>query len=400
MVTKKTIAITAVVDVMVEDITYDGILIQILEFVHVDEMSTSGQRITDDGFETTIPSKIQDDIINLTLVSKRFHRIISNHDENGRKKWNIIPVLQISSPQQHQQQPDSRVRVSSTTRLFNKLQDYSSNEDIYSNLQHYRLLIVKDIHKINYDVRFDWVNFDVVETIRDIRLNGITSLHISPTRQTNSKSNAGRFLSDFLVMLPNLYEINFSNINERDMYDAFFNNHVSPFLQIIKWNNIHFTVNFPLCGCFIADNRDYDNNVRQIMMDNSIFHCNEWQDGQVFADFEEREEEEEAEVPANNNNNDNDEEEEEEIFIFHQMIGEKIERLSIRGARYTEQSVHVYDQNKKENKNVPIITRPISQNALMKFVRNAPQTLQWFRSDLSLENITILQLERPTIEFL
>lgn len=40
----------------------------------------------------------------------------------------------------------------------------------------------------------------------------------------------------------------------------------------------------------------------------------------------------------------------------------------------------------------------IPQTALMKYVRNAPTSLQWFRSDLSYENITILQYERPDIQ--
>ena len=41
---------------------------------------------------------------------------------------------------------------------------------------------------------------------------------------------------------------------------------------------------------------------------------------------------------------------------------------------------------------------PIAQNVLINFVRNVPSTLVWFRSDLSTENIRMLQLERPGIE--
>ncbi|OEU18131.1 hypothetical protein FRACYDRAFT_268865 [Fragilariopsis cylindrus CCMP1102] len=39
------------------------------------------------------------------------------------------------------------------------------------------------------------------------------------------------------------------------------------------------------------------------------------------------------------------------------------------------------------------------QNLLIKFVRNVP-TLRWFRSDLTEENMNMLRLERPDIEFL
>eukprot|EP00536_Pseudo-nitzschia_multiseries_P005765 jgi/Psemu1/13439/gm1.13439_g len=41
---------------------------------------------------------------------------------------------------------------------------------------------------------------------------------------------------------------------------------------------------------------------------------------------------------------------------------------------------------------------PVPQAALIKFVRTAPQSLRWFRSDLSPENMDMLRSERPGIE--
>jgi hypothetical protein len=41
-----------------------------------------------------------------------------------------------------------------------------------------------------------------------------------------------------------------------------------------------------------------------------------------------------------------------------------------------------------------------TQNALIKFVRNAPSSIRWFRSDLTLENMNMLRMERPGIELL
>ena len=70
-------------------------------------------------------------------------------------------------------------------------------------------------------------------------------------------------------------------------------------------------------------------------------------------------------------------------FLFH--ICKSIERLSIRNATY-------YSGSKR--------TRNIPQNALIKFVRKAPASLRWFRSDLTEENIVMLQKERPEIELL
>ena len=49
---------------------------------------------------------------------------------------------------------------------------------------------------------------------------------------------------------------------------------------------------------------------------------------------------------------------------------------------------------------IPRNAMVIPQNALIKFVRNAPSSLRWFRSDLSQENIAMLKKERLGIAFL
>ena len=41
----------------------------------------------------------------------------------------------------------------------------------------------------------------------------------------------------------------------------------------------------------------------------------------------------------------------------------------------------------------------VPQDVLIKFVRNVP-TLRWFRSDLTIENMNMLNLERPEIVLL
>ena len=71
-------------------------------------------------------------------------------------------------------------------------------------------------------------------------------------------------------------------------------------------------------------------------------------------------------------------------FIFHKC-SKSLERVSIKNAQYVD--------NFEEGP-----TR-LPQNGLMKFIRNAAQSLKWFRSDLSQENIDVLRLERPDIEF-
>jgi hypothetical protein len=74
-----------------------------------------------------------------------------------------------------------------------------------------------------------------------------------------------------------------------------------------------------------------------------------------------------------------------DAFIFH-YCSKTLERVSIRNAKYST-----------FNHNYGVC---VPQSALVKFIRNGPPTLRWFRSDLSKENITMLQNERPEIKFL
>ena len=71
---------------------------------------------------------------------------------------------------------------------------------------------------------------------------------------------------------------------------------------------------------------------------------------------------------------------------------ESIERLSVRNAKYEKNG-----RFEGRNNTMP---SAITQNALVKFVQFAPSSLRWFRSDLTQENIEMLQEERPEIEFL
>lgn len=84
----------------------------------------------------------------------------------------------------------------------------------------------------------------------------------------------------------------------------------------------------------------------------------------------------------NNNNNDNETDEVEDVWAKLAEYSKNVERISCRRAKYYKESKF----------------RRFSQEGLMKFVRNAPK-LKWFRSDLTPENIAILQEERPEIVF-
>ena len=101
--------------------------------------------------------------------------------------------------------------------------------------------------------------------------------------------------------------------------------------------------------------------VKEIIMYDSVFYYAVEQDG--MSDLENRRDE----------------------FIFHYCC-EALKRVSIRNAECSDMLSNFVDV--------------VPQNTLIKFVRNAPRTLRWFRSDLTQDNIKMLQLERPEIELL
>ena len=78
------------------------------------------------------------------------------------------------------------------------------------------------------------------------------------------------------------------------------------------------------------------------------------------------------------------------IFLFYKCTknSKLLRRVSIKNAKYIG--------SRSEEKND---LHAIPQTALIKYVRNAPPSLRWFRSDLSDANIRMLQHERPDIEF-
>ena len=75
------------------------------------------------------------------------------------------------------------------------------------------------------------------------------------------------------------------------------------------------------------------------------------------------------------------------IFLFNECTSKVLERVSIKNAKY--------GRDPEQQVDLPAIP----QTALIKYVRNAPISLRWFCSDLSDKNITMLQHERPDIEF-
>jgi hypothetical protein len=109
-------------------------------------------------------------------------------------------------------------------------------------------------------------------------------------------------------------------------------------------------------------------NLREILMDNTLFHCGPYKTNYKFSDLYNHQ----------------------DVFIFH-GCSKSLERVSMRNMKFPRST---FNDDQREM---------FKQNALIKFVRNAP-SLRWFQSDLSRDNIVMLQEERshlckPKIEF-
>ena len=83
--------------------------------------------------------------------------------------------------------------------------------------------------------------------------------------------------------------------------------------------------------------------------------------------------------------------------ILLQECGSKVlERVSMRNTKmYVLDPMLTFFEALSEG--TEIFDMP--QNVLIEFIRNAPTTLRWFRSNLTAANIEIVQHERPEIEF-
>jgi hypothetical protein len=282
----------------------------------------------------------QESLMNLTLVSKQLHDIIANEPGIENK---IIPVFEVSG--------------SSTQRFFQILRNNFFNEEIKNKLQYYPRMRLNDAKDLYYDIPVH----EIKQMTRDVRMDWITSLAIiSP----ESSRTATRFpllpyyLSD---VLPKLRELDLPKTG-----------YIHP--SILR----QFSNNCPLLEKVTVDNREgirislsgnemsFCNNLKEIHMDHISFQYNDIRHKNKFADLKNHQ----------------------EIFLFHKCC-KAFERVSIRNMNYR----YRFDVD-EDQKFI------FTQNALIKFVRNAHPSLHWFRSDLTLDNMTMLRIERPGIELL
>lgn len=287
----------------------------------------------------------QEELRNLTLLSKQ----VNKDCKRPGIEWEIIPLFDLSPLQ------NILYGGGSTENFLHNLDQYQRDNDTSRKLQRYCHMIVNNIHQ-----------FDIGHTCyqhrnNNIRMYGIESLDISSSSsQTTKQSHILAIALSYL--LPNLLEINLTNTSFSTYVVRSFSENC-PRLEKVTWNGNNIRHEDKIDNNFFMNGismKNSENSLKEIVMDDSSFNCHP-----LFR----------AEVMSDLNNHPN-------IFLFHRCC-KSLERVSIRNARYTDGSVS------------------IPQNALVKFIRNAPpNTLKWFRSDLNHENMNMLEKEQPGIEFL
>jgi hypothetical protein len=287
----------------------------------------------------------QEDLMNMSLVSKQSHGIIANEPGNKNK---ILPVFEI------------RMSESSIKKLFQNLKRHFMNKKTKKTLQSYRIMRFKDVHKFNGGD--DIEHLVKKKILKNTRMNGITSLDLSsssPRRRTTLTNNS--FLFNLAFILPNLREVELSS-TDFDLIKALASfSTFCPLLEKVTLNNNEYGVF--LCGRGISRT----SNLKEINMNNVKFHV---------IDIAKM-------VDLNNH---------QEIFILH-CCCKALERVSILNMKFQPYMFGPPDDINEDQKMI------FTQNALIKFVRNVP-SLRWLRSDLTSANIEMLQKERPGIELL
>jgi len=281
----------------------------------------------------------QEELRSLTLISKQF-----NHDcKQSGIVWTLIPVFILSPSLQHDDVVNDKRR---SKRFFKNLRQYQQ-------LERYRHMIVKEVHKFGLNT----YNTGIIERIvHNLRMVGIVSLDISfPSLPARWKYSLPYALS---YILPNLRFLDLSNTrfstNGGVILDGF--SRRCPHLEKISLNNIYNGNNIITLDGFNMVHSA--NTLREINMDGSFSSSITVGEVGILSDLNR--------FPN--------------IFLFHKCCN-VLERVSIRNIKYYR-------------------GRSIPQNMLIKFVRNGPPTLKWLRSDLTQGNMDMLRLERPGIELL
>lgn len=227
--------------------------------------------------------------------------------------------------------------------------------------QRYRVLKIFDFDQFRHI--WDWEEWATTRNKKPFL--GIISLDISLSHYVYIVDRDVREALFWIVLfLPKLRSINLSNVGV-DSNVLLRILEECPHLESITWNGFNWDDSMNLINGFLM--RDF-HHLKELYFDDCVFNAYNFV-VETSISFD----------TAENPNN----------FLFGRC-NQSLERLSIKNARYWAGR-----PPSRTDQDPPCLP----QTTLMKFIRRAPPSLQWFRSDLSQENIEVLRLERPGIEF-
>ena len=332
-----------------------------------------------------------EDVMKVACVSKRLNTIIPRATTyESRAPGTITTVLHVR-PSNHANNSRNEAgrmigRLDQLVEQFRQLLVRDPNA-----LEGYQHASIEDHHKFQF-YPSDGIHYidsydKYEELVREIerngpRIRGITSLDfsLSATSTTSrianpavtGSSGLGYFVTTLPCVFPSLRELDLTNTRINGRVVHFF------FKQCRFLEKLTFSNKYPLVtpqallnisgNYFVAAN-----NLKELYMDDCTFLTLP-RSTRISIDAM-------SDLETNNEQVSN-------TFLFYECSSRVLERVSIRNTKYSVSA----EEEQSGGTALP-------QNALMKYIRHCPPSLRWFRSDLTQDNIAILQRERPDIEF-
>ena len=326
-----------------------------LDFVLTSAASSSSELVSlPQGVRLNIFNMLSpEDKMTISTVCKNMHR--DCHLPHGLLQPPIDPICMFSSDKNNIDNDHRGIRL---LQQLGHQQEHDARKK--KTLQNHYRIEIKNLHQ------FGTVGAslqDLFTLSRGAQMTGVTELDVSvATQQTVWVSPD--FLGSLSLMVPNLRALNLTNIGIDYNSSHVLSNFASfcPNLEKIIWNNgRNYTGSITVREDYIdakGDVLEPVQKLKEIECNNRCFLF--W--GDLLA---------EADDPNK--------------FLFHKC-SKNFERVSIKNA-----SAIGVAQRRGTTTGIP-------QAVLVKFVRKVP-SLRYFSSDLTPDNITMLQLERPDILF-
>ena len=318
-----------------------------------------------------------EDLLKVARVSKHFNEMIPRATTyESRAPGTIITVLHMRPSTKDLDHYWWQCQLGRLGKLVQQLQRRSrTNPRLLQQYQHASML---DYHEFTLAEINEWEDdgqeqfekyedlvFHQIKTIGP-QFPGITSLDFcfSTTAVTTGPREKVCILETLPFLLPSLREVDFTNTCACTIIvNNYFGN--CPQLERMTFHN-----NNQVGTCFGFDGTALmkAHNLKELHMDDAVFVVYDHEVAGVLLEMTEDAEDDAAALPT---------------LLLQKCSSTVLERVSLRNAKFAVLGCH----------------HDMPQMALLNFIRNAPMTLRWFRSNLTKDNIAIVQQERPAIEF-